>query len=248
MEKIINELIDLIKNSNKILVFTGAGISTPSGIPDYRGPKGIWKIREPVYFDEFLNSDKKKIEYWDYKLETHGYFKNAQPNEAHSLIKKLNEKNKLLAVITQNIDRLHHKSGVESDRIIELHGNNLESVCLKCGKVDNIDKAIEYFKINRKPPLCECGGYLKPNVVMFGEPLDNVLLSKSYKLAEECDLVIAMGSSLKVYPAANIPLIAKENGAKYVIINMGETEQDNYCDLKIDHDVAEISKYIIERL
>jgi len=231
---------EMIENSKNIMFFTGAGISTNSGIPDYRGPNGMWKVREPVYFDEFINSDLKKIEYWDYILEGRKFFRDAKPNRAHYAIVEIEKKDKLLGVVTQNIDGLHLKAGISKEKLIELHGNNSKAVCLLCSKLYDIDVVLEDFKNNRLPPKCFCGGYIKPDVVMFGESLDIKKLSDAYRMAEDCDLCISVGSSLVVQPASLIVIRAWEKRKPVVIINIGKTEYDEIATLKIDDDVEKI--------
>jgi len=241
-------LKDLISKSNKILFFTGAGISTNSGIPDYRGPKGIWKIREPVYFQEFITSDEKKIEYWQYKLENYNLFKNAKPNKAHKALVEFERKKKLLAIVTQNIDDLHSISGNSSEKIIELHGTNSKAECLKCNKIIPIDLPIEFFRKTGKPPKCECGGYLKPAVVMFGQSLPQRELSLAFEMARNCDLCISIGSTLQVQPAALVPYEAYKLSKPYVIINKGETAHDKIATIKIEDDVEKILSDLVSCL
>ncbi len=248
MEEKILKLRTLINNSKKILFFTGAGISTNSGIPDYRGPNGVWKIKEPVYYDEFLESDEKKIEYWSFKLEAYNYFKNAKPNRAHYAIVELERKGKVIGVVTQNIDGLHLKSGLEPSKIIELHGTNSKAVCLKCKSKIEIEKALEEFKKSGNPPLCnECGGYLKPAVVMFGEPLNQNDLNKAFLWAKECDLCVAVGSTLVVQPACYVCYEAYLNGKPFVIINKGETLYDKIATVKIEDDAEKILSEVMMR-
>jgi len=233
-------LKEMIEKSNKILFFTGAGISTNSGIADYRGPNGIWKVREPVYFDEFLGSDFKKIEYWDYMLEGRKFFKSAKPNRAHYSIVEIEKRNKLLSVITQNIDGLHLKAGTSKEKLIELHGNNSKAICLSCKNLYDIDDVLKKFQENRVPPKCHCGGYLKPDVVMFGESLDTKKLSDAFRIAEDCDLCISIGSSLFVQPASLVVLRAWEKRKPLVIVNIGDTEYDEIATLKINYDCEKV--------
>lgn len=245
MEEKIKKLKDLIEKSNKILVFTGAGISTGSGIPDYRGPHGVWKTREPVFYQDFIASEEKKIEYWEYKLQGYETFKTAKPNEAHLSLVELEKREKLLVLVTQNIDGLHWAAGHNIDKIIELHGTNSKAECLSCAKIIKIDAPMEEFRKTRKPPKCECGGYYKPAVIMFGQSMPQDKLYKAFNMAAECDLVISIGSTLQVEPAASVPLSAYQRGIPYIIINMGETAHDGIANLKIESDATTILPQVI---
>lgn len=240
IEDKIKQTAKLIKKSKKILFFTGAGISTGSGIPDYRGPKGIWKIREPVYYHEFLSSDEKKIEYWEYKADSYYYFKNAKPNEGHLAIVEFEKKGILEGVVTQNIDGLHIKAGNSPKKVVELHGTNSKAVCLNCNNEMDIEKPINEFKQTKRPPRCSCGGYLKPDVVMFDQPLNPVVLQKAFSMAHSCDLCISVGSTLLVQPAASIPYEAYLRKIPYIIINLGKTQHDNIATIKIEADSSQI--------
>ncbi len=239
----INSLTKYIKESNKILIFTGAGISTGSGIPDFRGPGGVWSRRQPVYYDDFMTSEKSRIEHWDYKLEGWAGFKNARPNAAHLAIAKLESAGKLLKLVTQNIDGLHHKAGNSRNKTIEIHGTNLEVECQSCLKRFDPDPFFESFANSRKPPICpSCKGLIKPATISFGQQLRSVDIAEAEKCAQEADLVLSIGSTLSVYPAASVPLVAAELGVPYIIINRGMTEHDNHPKVKIriEGDVVEI--------
>ncbi len=242
----IDRAREFVEKSRNILVFTGAGISTSSGIPDYRGTTGIWTKREPVFYQNFVSSEKSRIDYWEYKLETHEFFRNAKPNAAHKSLVELEKTGKMLALVTQNIDSLHRKAGTTADKLIELHGNNAVAKCMECSKEVLMEEALEYFKMNRMPPKCECGGYLKPAVVMFGESLNPEDLKRAFGLAQKVDLVISIGSTLVVEPAASIPLMARQNGAVYLIINQGDTAHDNIADIKLEANACEVLPLIIE--
>lgn len=229
---------ELITGAKKILVFTGAGISTGSGIPDYRGPGGVWTKREPVLYPDFLASTRSKLEYWRYKADTFPAFQAAVPNAAHKAVLGLEMAGRLLALVTQNIDSLHRAAGSHTDKLIELHGSGLYAECLDCLNWTSMAEALGKFKADGAPPLCSCGGWLKPAVVMFGEPLDQESLVKAFKAAEDCDLVVSVGSSLSVEPAASIPLSAKAGGKPYLIINRGPTAHDKAADIKLDGDAC----------
>jgi NAD-dependent deacetylase len=237
------QLTSFLKKSRKILVFTGAGISTGSGIPDYRGPSGIWKTKEPVYYHDFMSSEAARIEYWNQKLEGWETFKNARPNRVHEAIAKLEKAGKILLVITQNVDGLHKMAGTSAEKLVELHGTNRAVECQSCHKMSDPEAHFAHFGKTGKAPACEaCGGYLKPATISFGQNLRERDLSRSIEATKQCDLVVALGSSLSVNPAASITLFAAEHGTAYVIINRGVTEHDNHpgVSLRLEGDVAEI--------
>lgn len=231
---------ELIAGAKKILVFTGAGVSTGSGIPDYRGPDGVWLKREPVLYQDFLASTRAKQDYWKYKAETFPAFRTAVPNAAHKALVELERGGRLLALVTQNIDSLHRTAGSHTDKLIELHGSGLYAECLDCLNWTSMAEALEKFRADGAPPLCSCGGWLKPAVVMFGEPLDQENLVRAFKAAEDCDLAISVGSSLAVEPAASIPLSAKAGGKPYLIVNLGATAHDKAADIILAGDACEI--------
>jgi len=243
-----SELADYLRSSDRILIFTGAGISTGSGIPDFRGPQGVWTRRKPVYYQDFMTSDAARIEHWDYKLEGWDGFRAAQPNVVHHAIVKLEQAGKVLLVVTQNIDGLHALAGTSSNRLLELHGTNLLVECQSCGWRGDPEPHFEFFRINRQPPLCECGGFLKPATISFGQNLDPRVLERAGQGAIEADLVVALGSTLSVYPAASFPLMAAQRGTPYVIVNRGATEHDDeQCvSLRIEGEVSEIFPTAVE--
>ena len=221
------ELVSFLQKERKLLIFTGAGISTGSGIPDFRGPEGVWKRRQPVYYHDFMRSEAARIEHWDYKLEAWPSFRTARPNATHEAIVRLERAGKAVAVVTQNIDGLHATAGTVAERLIEPHGTNAFIECQSCGKRTDPEPHFESFRLSRKPPICECGGFLKPATISFGQNLRNEDIERAQAAAREADSVIALGSTLSVYPAANIPLLAAAHGAPYVIINRGPTDHDD---------------------
>jgi len=245
MEKEIKKLKELIGRSGKILVFTGAGISTGSGIPDFRGPDGVWKKQEPVLYSEFMESEAKRVEYWRYKAGTFEAFKAARPNEAHKALVRLEKLGKLAALVTQNIDNLHRLAGTSNAKLIELHGSGLCAECVECYEWSHMAAAIGKFLSTGKPPKCACGGFLKPAVVMFGEAMPQAELGSARRAAAGCDLVLAIGSTLSVEPAASVPLSARADGKPYAIINRGPTAHDASATIRIEGDAAEILPLIV---
>jgi NAD-dependent deacetylase len=237
-----DRLAEYLRSSHRALIFTGAGISTGSGIPDFRGPEGVWKRRQPVYFQDFMASEAARIEHWDYKLEGWDGFQNAQPNAVHRAIAKLEAGGKVLMVVTQNIDGLHALAGTSAERLVELHGTNLLVECVSCRERSDPGPHFDFFRDHRQAPLCGCGGFLKPATISFGQSLEPATLERAEQAAMEADLVVALGSTLSVYPAASFPLLAAQRGVPYVIVNRGETEHDHEAavSLRIEGDVGEI--------
>jgi NAD-dependent deacetylase len=230
-----------LSGARRILVFTGAGISTTSGIPDFRGPNGVWTKRQPVYHQEFLASADKRREYWDFKYESHIVFGAARPNATHRAIAKLQAAGRVHALVTQNIDGLHQAAGSDAAQIIEIHGTNRAVECVGCGASSEPEPAMAEFARTREAPLCaDCGGWLKMATISFGQALRPEVLERGFAAAEDCDLVLALGSTLAVQPAAGIPLVARQRGAGYVIINRGPTEHDAQATLRLEGDISEI--------
>lgn len=220
----------LIAKSSHMVVFTGAGISTESGIADYRSQGGIWERYQPVTLQEFLANEEKRREYWRRKKEMYGEIRDSEPNEGHRAIARLEESGKLLGVITQNIDGLHQKAG--SRNVIELHGTNREVICLSCHTKGPFDPVYERLLAGEEIPLCKsCGGLLKPNTISFGQNLDPDVLDRAIQWSRECDLMLAVGSTLIVEPAASLPRIAKKNGALLAIVNRDPTPLDSIADI-----------------
>jgi NAD-dependent deacetylase len=236
------KLADYLRAAHNALIFTGAGISTGSGIPDFRGPQGVWTRRQPVYFQDFMTSEAARIEHWDYKVEGRDAFRDAQPNAVHRAIVRLEQAGKLRAVVTQNIDGLHSLAGTSAHRLVELHGTNALVECQSCHWRGDPEPHFEYFRRTRKPPLCECGGFLKPATISFGQNLDPRELQRATDATAEADLVIALGSTLSVYPAASFPLAAAQRGIPYVIVNRGATDHDDErcVTLRLEGEVGEI--------
>lgn len=231
---------ELLAAARKILVFTGAGVSTGSGIPDYRGPDGEWTRREPVLYPDFLASTRAKQAYWRYKASTFPAFRRAAPNAAHLAVAELEKTGRLLALVTQNIDGLHRAAGLGADKLVELHGSGLYAECLDCCVWTSMEEALDKFNADGAPPLCACGGWLKPAVVMFGQPLDQETLLRAFRAAETCDLVLAAGTTLSVEPAASVPLAAKAAGKPYIIVNRGPTAHDAAADVRLEGDACDL--------
>lgn len=224
---------DLLRASSRIVGFTGAGVSTESGISDYRSQGGLWQRFQPVYLDEFIHDENKRRLYWQRKAAMWQSVKDAAPGPAHTFFNSLHEQGKLLGIVTQNIDGLHEKSGLPREAIINLHGTSLEIICLRCDDIQPADGFMETLDLDALPCCSKCGGLLKPNTISFGQNLREDDLARAETLAVQCDLLIAAGSTLVVQPAAAFPLLAKRHGAKLVIITLSETPLDNEADLVI---------------
>ena len=234
------KLEELIKKSKKLVFFTGAGISTNSGIPDFRGPKGVWKTVTPIYFQDFISSKEKRIESWERKFGNELSIDLAVPNEGHRKIAEIMEvKDSFL--ITQNVDNLHQDSGVDEAKISELHGNATYAKCLDCRKRYELEILKTEFLKTNEPPICStCGGIIKTATVSFGQAMPEEEMQISQRKAIESDLFICIGTSLAVFPAADLPLLAKETGAVLVILNNEPTQMDQYADLVINRDISEV--------
>jgi NAD-dependent deacetylase len=235
-------LVNYLKESCSILIFTGAGISTKSGIQDYRGPKGLWKTQQPVYYQDFMTKEDTRIQYWQRKLESWHIIKNARPNSVHTAIARLEQAGKLCMVVTQNIDGLHRRAGTSPRLLVELHGTMDKVECQSCHKIFEPGPIYTMFSETGKAPLCECGGYLKPATISFGQNLRENELQRAFNASKQADLAVSLGSTLSVTPASNIPFMAAERGVPYVIINQGITEHDGVdsVSLRLEGDVEEI--------
>lgn len=222
----ITSIASWLRDARKAVVFTGAGISTESGIPDFRSPGGVWSRNKPVYYDQFLASAEARHEYWRQKAEASGDFEQAQPNAGHLTLARWEQQGRIAAVITQNIDGLHQEAG--SRRVLELHGTARWIACVDCGeRFEPRPLLVEFRATQAVPPCPACGGgRLKSATVSFGQAMPADVMEESTALAHECDLLLAIGSSLVVYPAAALPEVARRAGAKLVIINRDPTDQD----------------------
>lgn len=234
-----DELKRLIEQSKRAVVFTGAGISTESGIPDFRSPGGVWTKYSVIYFDEFVRSRDKRVEAWARLFDGRATLKNAQPNAGHRAVARLVERGKVSEVITQNIDGLHQAAGVPASQVIEVHGNATYAKCLECGERHEFDDIEPAFKATKEPPVCvACGGIVKSATISFRQAMPEEEMERAAEASLGCDLFLAIGSSLVVYPAAGLPIAAKRNGAKLVILNRDPTELDHMADLVINAEIG----------
>ncbi len=227
--------------ARRIVVFTGAGISTASGIPDYRGPNGVWTTRRPVFFDEFVTDPDARLRYWRHKSEDwRTWGRGAEPNAVHEAIVDLEGAGRLELVVTQNVDGLHRAAGTSSCRLVEIHGTNRSVVCLRCGSEQPAEPIYDAFAETGTVPMCACGGFLKPATVSFGQSLRVEDLARSFEAAARCDAVVSLGSTLTVTPAADVPAAAARRGVPYVVVNRGATGHDDLATLRVDGDVSEV--------
>lgn len=245
--EIVAEVGKWLASSRFAVALTGAGISTESGIPDFRSPGGVWSKYRTVMFDEFLDSADGRYEYWRQKCELHREFGPAQPNTGHRVLAQWEAAGRLRGVITQNIDGLHQLAG--SRRVLELHGTARQVACLDCSARFDVEPYIAKFLSEDRVPECpECGGRLKHATVSFGQMLPPTVLMDAMQWARKCDLMLAIGSSLVVTPAADIPRVAKEHGARLVIINRDRTPLDRYSDAVIRGSIGEVLSEIENRV
>ena len=229
----IKLLAQKIVEADYFVVFTGAGISTESGIPDYRSKGGIWDKFQPIYIDEFMSSRRARIKYWRRKAELYDDVVCAKPNAAHNGLAELYRLGLLKTIITQNIDGLHQGAGVPEKAVVELHGNNLRVRCMTCSDISSIHQAQKRIKNGDLAPECSCGGYLKPDTISFGQSLNDKVLDRAFVESKKCSLMLVVGSTLLVHPAASLPNVAKESGASLAIINLSKTPCDDVCDILI---------------
>ena len=245
----IKQAAEIIGKARKIVVFTGAGISTESGIPDFRSPGGIWSQynQDDLTYQKFMSAEKYRKLYWEYDQSRYPAMRNATPNDAHRAVVEIERSGRLSALITQNIDGLHHRAGSDPRRTYEIHGTVLEVTCLKCHlrwPRDEITEMMEREQI--AVPYCsECGGPLKCATIAFGQSLPSEVLEASFYHAQECDLFLTIGSSLVVQPAAMLPIQAKRSGAKLLLVNLSSTPYDSMMDLILKGPAAKIMRDIM---
>jgi NAD-dependent deacetylase len=248
LDKGITLIAEEIGKGGRNVIFTGAGISTESGIPDFRSKGGVWERYRPVYFDEFMNSRDARIEYWRQKTELYHDLINAVPNQAHVAVAKLHEMGLVEAVITQNIDGLHQASGIPEEKIIELHGSNRRVRCMTCGRISSIEEAHKRIEAGDPAPECACGGYLKPDTISFGQAMPQKEMEKAVALSRSADFFLVVGSTLLVNPAASMPHYAKDGGAFLAIVNLSDTPCDRICDVLIRGKAGDVLPKIVECL
>jgi NAD-dependent deacetylase len=239
----LEEFAAKVRACHDIVFFTGAGISTESGVPDFRSPGGIWTKYSPVYFDEFIQSEEARIRYWEMKKETHQLYRDVKPNIGHYSIAAFEKRGQLLGLITQNVDGLHSLAGVSPEKMVELHGTDRKVTCLSCGKEFDPELIYTRLKDNIMPSPCEaCGGMLKPATISFGQQMPAQAMKRAQELCENAEIFIVVGSSLVVQPAASFPTLAKQSGAFLAIINRDPTPLDSLADFNHRGTIGEFFK------
>ena len=244
----ISQIAEKIIQGGNNVIFTGAGISTESGIPDYRSQGGIWDKFKPVYFDEFMSREDARIEYWQRWQELYQGLRQATPNKGHQAIAELYQMGLVQAVVTQNIDGLHQASGIPDTAVIELHGNTLRIRCVSCSKISATQEAYDRLSSGDLAPTCDCGGYLKPDTISFGQSMPTDKVNQAIALSQNSDLFIVVGSTLLVQPAAHMPIYAKQNDAVLAIINLSETPCDDMCDFLFTEKAGIVLDRILEEV
>ena len=248
LDQVMASLQEAIGEADVILPFTGAGISTECGIPDFRSPGGIWTKNRPIMFDDFLASQEARNELWRRRFAMGDEFGHAKPGRGHRALASLYRLGKVPAVITQNIDNLHQDSGIAPEHVVELHGNTTYALCLDCEQRYELSWVRQRMDAgNSCAPDCPaCGGYIKTATISFGQPMPDSAMRRAEELTRSCDLFLAIGSSLVVWPAAGFPLMAKRNGARLIIINRDPTDFDDIADLVVHHDIGTVLEPFVD--
>ncbi len=240
------QLKDMIERARRVAIFTGAGISTESGIPDFRSPGGVWSRMTPIHFQEFVSSDAKRREAWERAFSGRAGWTGKQPNVGHYAVARLIALGKARAVITQNVDNLHQDAGAPADRVIELHGNASYASCLDCGLRHELADLKALYQSTGDLPCCRaCGGVVKTATISFGQAMPEGPMARAQEETLACDLFLVLGSSLVVYPAAGFPQLAKRNGAALVIVNREPTEQDDTADLVLRDEIGPVMSDVV---
>jgi NAD-dependent deacetylase len=239
-------LKQLIDDAQRVVVFTGAGVSTESGIPDFRSPGGVWSRMKPIYFQEFVDSEDKRREAWTRVYSGAAGWTGKAPNTGHYAIARLVASGKASSIITQNVDNLHQDSGVPSEKVIELHGNASYAKCLSCDTRYELEELKPRFVERGEIPTCRwCGGLIKTAVISFGQAMPEAEMARAEAEALACDLFLVLGSSLVVYPAAGLPALAKRHGARLAIVNREPTELDSLADLVLNDEIGPVMSRVV---
>jgi NAD-dependent deacetylase len=240
-----DELARMIDDARRVVVFTGAGISTESGIPDFRSPGGVWSKMKPIYYQEFVSDEDKRREAWTRVFNGTAGWTGRAPNAGHDAVARLVAAGKVSAVITQNVDNLHQDSGIPDERVIELHGNASYATCLRCGQRHEFKALRPIFVDQGRIPTCfDCGHLVKSATISFGQQMPEGPMLRAEEETLACDLFLVLGSSLVVYPAAAFPMVAKRNGAALAIVNREATDVDPYADLVLHDEIGPVMSAI----
>ena len=243
-----DELARLIRNAERVVVFTGAGISTESGIPDFRSPGGVWSKMKPIMFQDFVASRDARRESWNRVFNKTAGWTGASPNTGHYAVADLVAAGKVTSVITQNVDNLHQESGIPPDQVIEVHGNASYAKCLNCGKRYEFEALRPRWEADEDLTCVFCTGLVKSATISFGQPMPEDKMERATEEAILADLFLVLGSSLVVYPAAGLPVIAKKSGSDLAIVNREETDLDPYADLVLNTEIGPLMSAVLERL
>ncbi|GAB4389268.1 MAG: NAD-dependent deacylase [Thermodesulfovibrionales bacterium] len=249
LEERLGRAAALLREASAVAAFTGAGISTESGLSDFRSPGGIWDRYRTVTFQEFLSSREARVEYWSMKRELFRELAGARPNAAHAALAELERMGKLLCVITQNIDGLHQDAGSSPEKVVELHGTNRRAACLDCGRSWPMEEVQARLEQGDLDPRCgHCGGLVKPATVSFGQPMPEEEMRLASRYCRQCDLMLMVGSSLQVEPAASLPRLARQSGARLVFINRAETPWDHLAEVLFRENAGPVLGELVARL
>jgi NAD-dependent deacetylase len=241
LAELADALRAMIAQGRRVVAFTGAGISTESGVPDFRTPGSPWMANKPIDFGEWMASEEARCEAWRRKFRMDDIYAGARPSTGHRALARLVAEGKSPGIITQNIDGLHQAAGIPDDKVIELHGNGTYATCLSCGLRHELADVRRAFEATGQAPTCTaCGGMVKSATISFGQAMPERAMGRARELALACDLFLAIGSSLVVYPAAGFPVLAKRNGARLVIINREPTDLDSFADLVIAGEIGDV--------
>jgi NAD-dependent deacetylase len=239
-------LRDMIDRARRVAIFTGAGISTESGIPDFRSPGGVWSRMSPIYFQDFIASEAKRREAWERAFSGRAGWTGKEPNAGHFAVARLVASGKARAVITQNVDNLHQHAGVPAEQVIELHGNASYAACLECGLRHELADLMVLYQATGDLPACRtCGGIVKTATISFGQAMPPEPMARAETEALACDLFLVLGSSLVVYPANGFPVLAKENGARLAILNREPTDMDELSDLVLHDEIGPVMSSVV---
>jgi NAD-dependent protein deacetylase/lipoamidase len=242
----LQDATELMKQAQRIVALSGAGISTESGIPDFRSPGSIWQRQPPVSYQDFITKPEARQQYWQTRHSLYSQVMSAQPNAAHMALAALEKKERLLGIVTQNFDALHHDAGNDPKHIVELHGTSRAAACTHCGQRSSIQELQQRVDAGEVDPLCsDCGGYLKAATILFGQRIPDEVLARAKELAFACDLFLVVGSSLKVNPAAILPRIALKNDVPLIIINLQPTHLDDYAEVVINEKAGVVLPQIV---
>ncbi len=234
LQEQLQDAIELIKQAERIVALTGAGISTESGIPDFRSPGSIWQQQPPVSYQDFISKPEARQQYWQTRRNLLTQVLSARPNAAHLALAELEQKKRLFGIVTQNFDGLHHDAGNNAEHIVEMHGTSRAAACTLCGKRSSMIELQQRIDAGEIDPLCpDCGGFLKAATILFGQRVPDAELTRARELTQSCDLFLVVGSSLKVTPAATLPRLALKNEVPLIIINLQPTPLDDYAEIVI---------------